>query len=128
MIWNLSRNKTEIVEKISADKTEILERISATKSVLDRELDASRQAAFTEYKEIRHEVATLIAKAYRELGESPRALREHVNSMELWMRDNLLPRKEYERDQDQILKAIERLTETMESRFSSIDRKLERDV
>lgn len=92
---------------------------------IDIEVETLRLASLAEHKEIRRETIESFTKAYLELGEAPKAIRTHVNSMELWMRDNLLPRKEYERDQDQVLSSVKVLTETIERRFSTLDRKLD---
>lgn len=114
VIWKLSENKGEILRAIAKQKDDF-----------DAELTAIRQAAFIEYKDLRREVDDKIEKVYREVGEAPKALREHVTQMELWMRDNLLPRKEYERDQDQVLASVKTLSDTIDRRLNTVDKKLD---
>jgi len=97
------------------------------KSSFDAELDSFRIAAYTEYKDIRQEYKSALDQAYLQLGEAPKALREKINEVELWMRDHLLPKKEYERDQDQLLTTINRLAETAIKRLDSIEKKMDEE-
>lgn len=78
-----------IVVKLSDNKNQILDRIAANKEDLDNELLAIRMAQFEEYKILRKEMNDISALTYREFGESLRAIREKINVVELWIRDEL---------------------------------------
>lgn len=67
----------------------ILNRISSNKEELDDELTAIRMSAYEEYKILRKEMMEASDRAYDRFGESLLALREKVNEVELWIRDEL---------------------------------------
>lgn len=117
-LWALLSKMDETKNLLQAD-------INSLKKTLDEEVNAIRSAAFVEYKDLRRELNELVSKMYLDFGEAPKALREKIGQVELWIRDNLLPRKEYERDQDQILDSIKLLTKVMETRFTSLDGKFD---
>lgn len=117
VIWKLANNKTEIIEKLGA---------AQKKS--DDELASIRTAAFIEYKELRREITDKIDTAYRELGEAPKALREHVSSFEIFVRDKFLLKTDYERDQDRLLLAFKTLSESVEKRLDAFESKMERTI
>lgn len=75
--------------KSANNKNEILDKINITKDDLDNELTAIRMAAYEEYKILRREMAESSNLAYREFGESLRAIREKTNQIEIWFRDEL---------------------------------------
>jgi hypothetical protein len=101
--------------------------LKAYKVTFDAELEEIRSSAYLEFKTMRDEYQGRIDKAYRELGEAPKALREKIGEVELWMRDYLLPRAEYERDQDQLHISINRLSEIAIKRLDSIERKMDEE-
>lgn len=89
------------------------------------EIDSVRMAAFAEYKELRREMNEGWGKAYLEFGEAPKALREKITQVELFMRDTYVPLKLYERGQDQVLEAIRMLSAQTEKKLDSLEKKID---
>jgi hypothetical protein len=105
----------------------IHEEFKAYKNTFDGELEEIRSSAYLEYKALRDEYQARIDKAYRELGEAPQALRVKIGEVEMWMRDHLLPRKEYERDQGRLNTLISGLADAAIKRLDSIERKMDEE-
>lgn len=89
----------------------ILSRISKNKDELDGELTAIRMAAYEEYKILRREMTEASDRAYDRFGESLIAIREKVNEVELWMRD-------------QLAETRHTLTGSMDMRYKILEEKL----
>ena len=116
-----------LFSRMEINKKEASNDLQEFRSGVDLELDAFRIAAYTEYKELRREHQETIDKAYRELSEAPLALRQKINEVELWMRDFLLPRRDYERDQDRLTDSINSLAGTAIKRLDSIEKKFDEE-
>jgi hypothetical protein len=71
------------------NRNQILNRIEKNKEELNDELSAIRIAAYEEYKNLRQEIHDTSSATYREFGETVYAIREKVNQVELWIRDEL---------------------------------------
>jgi hypothetical protein len=71
------------------NRNQILNRIEQNKEELNDELSAIRLAAYEEYKNLRQEIHDTTSASYREFGETVYAIREKVNQVELWIRDEL---------------------------------------
>ena len=100
-------------------------KMNSIKASTDTEVEAIRMAAYLEYKELRREMNDGWSKAYLEFGEAPKALREKINEVELFMRDQYVTQKTYARDQDQILAMFKALNETLDRRFTSLEKKFD---
>ena len=117
-----------IIWKLSEVKASIMEEIVKHRDELDAEVSMVRLAAYEEYKTLRREANEVSAQTYREFGESVAAVREKLNQVEIWVRDQFslhLLKADYERGQDQILDALKRLGEGMDRRFSKIEEKFD---
>lgn len=90
----------------------ILNRISDNKEQLDAELTAIRIAAYEEYKILRREMQDGSLRSSGEFGESIRAIREKVNQVELWFRDELA-------------KTRHTLTGSMDMRYTLLEQRLD---
>lgn len=106
----------------------LMSKMNTIKESNDREVETIRLAAFLEYKELRREMNEGWGKAYLEFGEAPKAIREKLSQVELFMRDTYVPLKLYERGQDQVLEAIKALATQSEKRFESLDKKIDNFV
>lgn len=67
----------------------ILAKINRNKGELDQELTAIRLAAFAEYKILLDRIAEASDRAFEQFGETILSIREKVNQVELWFRDEL---------------------------------------
>lgn len=117
-----------IVWKLGEVKASVLEVIAEHREQLDAELTAMRTAAYEEYKILRKELNDTSAQTYREFGETVQAVREKINQVELWVRDQLslhLLKKDFERDHDHIRDALKTLSDTVDRRFDSFEKKLD---
>lgn len=117
-----------LFSKMEKNRISLERVISDHKANLDAEVEALRTAAFLEYKELRREMTDAIQKAYLDFGEAPRALREKISQVELFMRDTYLPTRLYERAQDQVTKALEDLEEHLETRLVGFEKKLDKMI
>lgn len=78
VIWRLAENKVAILDRLDEHKEQI-----------DDELTAIRISAYKEYQILRKEMVDTATVARREFGDSLIALREKVNQVELFIRDQL---------------------------------------
>ena len=78
-----------IMSRQTDNRNQILNRIEKNKEELNEELAAIRISAFEEYKILRKELTDTMSAAYREFGETVYGIREKVNQVELWIRDEL---------------------------------------
>lgn len=116
-----------LFSKMGTNKEELKKDLVEIKAGFMSETDVIRQAAFTEYKEVRSEMNEKIQQAFLQLGEAPRAIREKVGQLELFVRDTYLPKPDYYREQNLLGESIRRMSEMFERRFSSFEKKLEED-
>ncbi len=123
----LESNRISAQADIGLLRESIHKEFKAYKNTFDGELEEIRSSAYLEYKVLRDEYQAKIDKAYRELGEAPKALREKIGEVEMWMRDQLLPRKEYERDQARLTTLIGGLADAAIKRLDSIERKMDEE-
>lgn len=89
LIFTIFSAAAGVVWRASENKNQILHELNKNKDDLEAELVAIRMAAFEEYKILRKEMNEASSLSYREFGESLRAIREKVNEIELWIRDEL---------------------------------------
>ena len=117
-----------LFSKLESNRASLEETFDIHKEALDGEIEAIRIAAYTEYKELRREMAEGIQRAYLEFGEAPRALREKVAQVELFIRDNYLLKRDYERSQDQISNALKDFEKHLEEKLGHFEKKLDRII
>lgn len=115
-----------LFNRMESNNRDIVEQISALKSNLDSETEAIRTAAFVEYRELRREMNDGWGKAYLEFGEAPKALREKLSQVELFMRDEFVSKREYDKDQKRLFDMLKALGESIEKRLDRIDQRLEK--
>ena len=115
-----------LFSKLEANRIALENTLSDHKENLDNEIEIIRTAAFAEYKELRHEMNDGWAKAYLEFGEGPKAMREKITQVELFMRDTYLPISRFEREQDQVMEFLKNLQTHIESRMAAFEKKLDR--
>lgn len=116
-----------LFSRMGTNKEELKKDLIEVKAGFTSETDVIRQAAFTEYKEVRSEMNEKIQQAFLQLGEAPRAIREKVGQLELFVRDTYLPKPDYYREQNLLGESIRRMTEMFERRFLSFEKKLDED-
>ena len=114
-----------LFSRMSSNKETILSEMKTFGEEVDTEFTAIRQAAHIEYKDIRKEFNDALAKAYLEMGEGPKAIREKVNQIELFMRDNYLLKEDYARAHDRLLDTIKLLGESIDRRLDRFEKKLD---
>jgi hypothetical protein len=117
-----------VIWKLAEVKASVLGELQIHKDALDVELTAIRQAGYQEYKLLRQEINDVSAQTYREFGETVQAVREKINQVELWVRDqfgNYLLKSDFERDHDHILESLRTLNATVERRFNTLEEKLD---
>lgn len=115
-----------LFSKLESNRTSLEQALLRNKDDLDNEIEAIRAAAYAEYKELRREMSDGIQRAYLEFGEAPKALREKMTQLELFMRDTYLPKRDYERAQDQIAEALKDFEKHLETRLGSFEKKLDK--
>lgn len=115
-----------VVAKVGSIKTYLVEQLIFSRREIDTELDNLRGHFEKADADLRRNMQSQFEKAYRELGEAPAALREHVRSVELFIRDNYLLRKDYERDQDRLLLAFDSLSKAVEKRLDASELRIEK--
>lgn len=102
-----------IIAKLTSNNIVVLEKIAENKDHLDDELMAMRIASYEEFKILRKEMSDASFNDHREFGESLAAIREKVNQIELWTRD-------------QLKETRHSLSGSMDMRYSIIDEKIEK--
>lgn len=115
-----------LFSRMDTNKNISMRQVEQVKQSFDTELEVIRLAAYTEYKELRREMNDGWGKAYLEFGEAPKALREKISQVELFMRDTYVPFKIYERGQDQVLETIRAFASQSEKKFDMIEKKLDK--
>lgn len=98
-IWALGRSKIATDDKITDNDKDTRQFIATMERNLNSELDGVR----------------------RDAGESDRALRAHVNSMELWVRDNLVSKEAFKDMQE----TVRDMRKHIDGRFDRLEEKLE---
>jgi hypothetical protein len=96
--WTLARSRGKLIEKIDEAKLE-----------LDRRINAETDTAFKQF------------------GETVAALRQKMNEMELWNRDNFVSKGTFTAVMGEIKENQRRLEEKIDRRFDKIDEKLDRN-
>lgn len=114
-----------LFSRMSTNKDLLLEQMKNFGEEVDTEFTAIRQSAHIEYKDIRKEFNDSLTKAYLEMGEAPKAIREKVTQIELFMRDQFLTKHEYEKDHDRLLETIKMLGESIGRRLDKFEEKLD---
>src|SRR5258708_4305368 len=84
----LETNRVSAQTDLALLRDSIGQELKSYKTAFDGELEEIRSSAYLEYKQLRDEYQAKLDKAYRELGEAPKALREKIGEVELWMRDH----------------------------------------
>lgn len=112
LIFAIFTSAAGIVGTMVGNKNVILVQMADDKRDLETELSAIRISAYEEYKILRKEMAEAAALSYREFGESLLALREKVNQVELWTRD-------------QLKETRHTLSGSMDMRYGMLDEKLD---
>lgn len=114
--------------KVSSVKTYLVEQLVFSRREVEADIDKIRDLHDRSGTELRRDMQSQFERAYRELGEAPLALREHVRTVELFIRDNYLLRKDYERDQDRLLQAFDNFSKAVEKRLDASEMRLEKII
>lgn len=111
MIWKLSTNKTEILGQLFRNKEAALNFVNDLRKEIERDLEV-----------IRREL-----EAIERRGAEPIfAIREKVATVELYIRDQYVSKREYERDHAQLLLVLRNMQEALEKRLDSYEDRVEK--
>lgn len=106
VIWRLGTVRTEILGQIGKGKLDAVKQIADVKKELEEKLD----------------------RAYMDFGDAPLALREKLSILELHVEREFVSKREYDKDQAQLMEFLKGLRESVEKRLDKIDEKLEKNA
>lgn len=113
VIWKLGQNKTEIIDRIAKTRDGYTAALALMRQDFDREIDVLRRE---------------IEASERRGAEPIHAMREKVSTVELYIRDHYVSKREYERDHAQLLLALRSMQEAIEKRLDAYEERIEKVV
>lgn len=113
-----------LLNKMDNNKKEYGKVISDTKRDTDTRLQALEGKHDREFAHL----GLALEASERRAAEPVHAIREKVTNVELYIRDNYVSKREYEKDYAQLLLAIKSIQESIEKRLDAYEERVEKAI